>query len=67
MQIEFHVAPLFAIARVSGELDLSSAEKFRSLIDQELRRSGVPNVVVNLRNLSRFHQGSAFSLAATRR
>ncbi|HHT84183.1 MAG TPA: anti-sigma factor antagonist [Firmicutes bacterium] len=52
MQIEFHMAPLFAVARVSGELDLSSAAKFRSLIDQELRKSGVPNVVVNLKNLS---------------
>ncbi|MGI6660858.1 MAG: STAS domain-containing protein [Bacillota bacterium] len=52
MQIEFRMAPLFAIARVSGELDLSSAAKFRSLIDQELRKSGVPNVVVNLKNLS---------------
>lgn len=52
MEIEFHVTPLFAIARVSGELDLSSAAKFRGLIDQELRKSGVPNVVVNLKNLS---------------
>jgi len=52
MEIEFHVTPLFAVARVSGELDLSSAAKFRNLFDQQLRKSGVPNVIVNLKNLS---------------
>ncbi len=52
MQIDFHVTPLFAVARVSGELDLSSAARFRSLMDQELRKSAVPNVIVNLKNLS---------------
>lgn len=52
MQIEFHISPLYAVARVSGELDLSSAGKFRNLIDQELRKSGAPNVILNLKNLS---------------
>jgi len=40
------------VARVSGELDLSSAARFRSLIDQELAKTAVPNMVVNLKNLS---------------
>lgn len=52
MEIQFHITPLFLAARVSGELDLSSAAKFRSLIDRKLEESQMPNIVINLKNLS---------------
>ncbi len=52
MKVDFHEAPLCAIARVSGELDLSSATKFRGLFDKRLKKSAIPNVVVNLKELT---------------
>ncbi|HHY16782.1 MAG TPA: anti-sigma factor antagonist [Firmicutes bacterium] len=52
MDLTFMKTPSCLVVRVSGELDLSSAARFRDLIDNELRKTAAPNVVVNLKNLS---------------
>jgi stage II sporulation protein AA (anti-sigma F factor antagonist) len=36
---------------MSGELDLSSAAAFKERVDRELRATGLPNLILNLRNL----------------
>lgn len=51
MNLTFHRGPSCLVARMSGELDLSSATAFKTRIDQELRATGAPNLVLNLRNL----------------
>ena len=52
MHLTFARTPSCLVARVSGELDLSSAARFRDLMDNELRKSAVPTVVVNLKDLT---------------
>lgn len=52
MQICFEMTPSCLVARLSGELDLSSAARFRSLVDKEVAKAAVPNMVVNLKELS---------------
>lgn len=52
MHLTFARTPSCLVARVSGELDLSSAARFRNLMDNELRKSAVPNVVINLKDLT---------------
>jgi len=39
------------VANLAGELDLSSAPHFKERVDQELRATGAPNLVLNLRKL----------------
>lgn len=51
MDLSFHRSPWCLVVRMSGELDLSSATVFKVRIDQELRASGMPNLVLHLRNL----------------
>lgn len=40
------------VAKVTGELDLSSATLFRDRVDQELRKTGIPNLILNLKGLT---------------
>ncbi len=47
----FSRGPAWIVARMSGELDLSSAADFREKVDLELRRAGVPNLILSLRGL----------------
>ncbi len=51
MNLSFHRGPSCLVAKVSGELDLSSASVFKEKVDGELRATGVPNLVLNLRGL----------------
>jgi len=51
MHLSFNRNPACVIAEVSGELDLSTAGSFRDRVDQELMRTGSPNLVLNLQNL----------------
>lgn len=51
MNLTFHRGPSCLVARMSGELDLSSAAAFKERVDQELRATGIPNLVLNLRAL----------------
>lgn len=51
MNLTFHRGPSCLVARMSGELDLSSVTAFRERVDGELRATGAPNLVLNLRNL----------------
>lgn len=51
MNLSFHRGPSCLVAKMSGELDLSSAPVFKERVDQELRATGVPNLVLNLRGL----------------
>lgn len=51
MNLSFHRGPSCLVARISGELDLSSATVFKERVDQELRATGVPNFILNLRGL----------------
>lgn len=51
MNLSFHRGPSCVIAKLSGELDLSSATIFKDRVDQELRATGAPNLVLNLRGL----------------
>ncbi len=36
---------------MSGELDISSAKTFRQKVDLELKRAGVPNLILSLKDL----------------
>jgi stage II sporulation protein AA (anti-sigma F factor antagonist) len=49
--LSFHRSPSCLIVRMSGELDLSSAGVFRDKVDEELRRTGAPNLILNLEGL----------------
>jgi len=51
MNLSFHRGPSCLVAKLSGELDLSSATVFKERVDQELRATGAPNLVLNLRDL----------------
>jgi stage II sporulation protein AA (anti-sigma F factor antagonist) len=51
MNLSFHRGPSCLVAKLSGELDLSSAPNFKERVDQELRATGAPNLVLNLRSL----------------
>ncbi len=51
MNLSFHRGPSCLVAKMSGELDLSSATTFKERVDQELRSTGAPNLVLNLRGL----------------
>jgi stage II sporulation protein AA (anti-sigma F factor antagonist) len=51
MHLAFYRNPVCVIAEVSGELDLSAAGSFRDRVDQELSRTGSPNLVLNLQKL----------------
>ena len=51
MNLSFHRGPSCLVAKLSGELDLSSATVFKERVDQELRATGAPNLVLNLRGL----------------
>ena len=52
MELTFSAKPSCLVARVSGELDLFSAARFRSLVDGELQKTGAPNLVINLKGLT---------------
>lgn len=51
MNLSFHRGPSCLVAKLIGELDLSSATIFKERVDQELRATGAPNLVLNLRGL----------------
>jgi len=51
MDLTFHRGPSCLVAKMSGELDLSSAATFKGRVDQELRATGIPNLVLNLKAL----------------
>lgn len=51
MNLSFHRSPSCLIVRMSGELDLSSAALFRDKVEDELARTGAPNLIVNLEAL----------------
>lgn len=51
MNLSFHRSPLCLVVRMSGELDLSSAAVFRDKVDEELRKTGAPNLILNLKDL----------------
>jgi stage II sporulation protein AA (anti-sigma F factor antagonist) len=51
MRLTFTRGAAWIVARMSGELDLSSAAGFRERVDLELRRAGVPNLILSLRGL----------------
>lgn len=48
----FHKESSCLVVKVSGDLDLSTAPRFKESIDQEMRKTGVPNLVLNLRGLN---------------
>ncbi|QUL98901.1 MAG: anti-sigma factor antagonist [Candidatus Fermentithermobacillus carboniphilus] len=52
MDLTFQKVPPCLLAKLSGELDLSTAPVFRERVDQELRRTGVPNLILNLKELT---------------
>ncbi len=52
MQLVFCRGPSCIIATMSGELDLSSASSFRLKVDEELRKAGVPNLILSLKGLA---------------
>lgn len=52
MRLEFRRHPFCVIADMSGELDLASAPVFRRRVEQELRATGLPNLVLNLKGLN---------------
>ena len=47
----FSRGPTWVAARIAGELDLSSAQDFKTRVDQVLRRTGIPNLILCLENL----------------
>lgn len=51
MKLSFHRGPSCLVAKMSGELDLLTAPSFKERVDRELRATGSPNLVLNLRNL----------------
>ena len=51
MDLSFYRGPSCLVAKMSGELDLSSAAAFKERVDRELRATGLPNLILNLRNL----------------
>ena len=51
MRLTFGSGPGWVIARMSGELDISSAKTFRQKVDLELKRAGVPNLILSLNDL----------------
>lgn len=51
MNLTFHRGPSCLVAKMSGELDLSSAGAFKERVDREMRATGLPNLVLNLKAL----------------
>jgi stage II sporulation protein AA (anti-sigma F factor antagonist) len=51
MNLSFRRGPQCLVARLVGELDLSSAPEFKERVERELRATGEPNLVLNLRGL----------------
>lgn len=51
MNLSFHRGPACLVVKLAGELDLGSASAFKERVDQELRATGAPNLVLNLRGL----------------
>ncbi len=49
--MSFHRSSSCLIVRMSGELDLSSAPVFKTKVDEELRKTGAPNLILNLQGL----------------
>ena len=51
MNLSFQRSSSCLIVKMSGELDLSSAGVFRDRVDDELRKTGAPNLILNLQGL----------------
>lgn len=51
MNLSFRRSPSCLIVMMSGELDLSSAGVFRDKVDEELTKTGAPNLLLNLEGL----------------
>lgn len=51
MKLTFHKSPRFLAVKVFGDLDLSTAAEFRDRVDAEVRRTGLLNLIVSLRNV----------------
>jgi len=52
VHLVFHKEPSCLLVKVTGDLDLSTVSRFKEGVEQELRKTGVPNLVLNLRSLS---------------
>ncbi len=52
MKLDFNLDKKTLIVRVSGELDLASASKFRSEVDATLEKNCADNIVLNLGGVS---------------
>ncbi|HHY44169.1 MAG TPA: anti-sigma factor antagonist [Firmicutes bacterium] len=51
MNLSFHRSSSCLIVKMSGELDLSSASVFKERVDEELRKTGAANLILNLQGL----------------
>jgi len=51
MNLSFRRGPQCLVAKLTGELDLSTASAFKERVERELRATGEPNLVLNLRGL----------------
>lgn len=52
MNIKFYKTERILISRVSGELDLVSADNFRLLVDKELENEDIKKLVLNLKEVN---------------
>ncbi len=51
MNLSFQRFSSCLVAKMSGELDLSTASAFRDKVDEELRKTGASNLILNLEGL----------------
>ncbi|MBE3520023.1 MAG: anti-sigma factor antagonist [Firmicutes bacterium] len=51
MHLTFHKTPWFLAARVTGDLDLSTAGEFKEKVDSEIRKTGLLNLILNLKGV----------------
>lgn len=51
MHLTFHKSPWFLAARVTGDLDLSTAGEFKEKVDSEIRKTGLLNLILSLKGV----------------
>lgn len=52
MNISFSRHGSYMVAKISGELDLSTAQAFREKVESEVLLTGIYNLILNLKNLT---------------
>jgi stage II sporulation protein AA (anti-sigma F factor antagonist) len=52
LKLSVHKADIYLLVRIVGDLDLLSAPVFRSRVDEEMKKTGIPNIILNLRGLN---------------